>query len=131
MVAYATNTSFAEHVQSQYVTFPAVADTDDLDFLLARASEVIDEVTLNYAPVAYEDEAELDLVTTMRDALEKAACEQVEFWLEVGPEHDVAGLKGSLVAGRLQVHPVAKMLGPVPHRTLRAVGLIWTGVAAG
>lgn len=128
MVAYAEASDLPTFIQSQYLAFPAIVADEDADFLLLRASELIDEYTLNFAPQAYADE-EGDTETPQRDALKQAACEQVEFWLEVGPEHDVAGLRGSLVAGRLQVHPVAKTLGPVPHRTLRNAGLIWAGTA--
>ena len=133
MATYATSTDFPDHVQSEYLTSPDIAAEADLDFLLVRASEIIDEATLYRSARAYEDEVELDDedVTVVRVALAKAACEQVEFWLEVGPEHDIAGLRGSLVAGRIQVHPVAGRLGPVPMRTLREAGLIWTGVAIG
>jgi len=131
VATYATHTDFPDHVQSEYLTSPDIAAEADLDFLLVRASEILDEATLYRSARAYEDEVELDEVNTIRDALTQAACEQVEFWLEVGPEHDIAGLRGSLVAGRIQVHPVAGRLGPVPMRTLREAGLIWTGVAIG
>lgn len=124
MTTYATTADLTARLSSTY-TVPA-----DSDALLARASELIDEHTLNRAQVAYDSE-ELEVDTPLRDALRDATCDQVEFWLEVGPEHDVAGLKGSLVAGRLQVHPVANTLAPRAKRALLRVGLYWAGAAAG
>jgi len=129
MTVYATEDDLTAKLSATY-TVPA-----DADALLARASELIDEFTLARAQVAYdseEDAAANAEPTPYRDALRDAACFQVEFWLEVGPEHDISGLRGSLVAGRLQVHPVARTLAPRAKRVLSVEGIYWLGgVAAG
>lgn len=63
--------------------------------LLARASALLDVVV--YASFATDDSGlpcDAGAAATLRDA----ACAQVEFWLEVGEEHDVDGGAGSQVA---------------------------------
>ena len=133
MTTYATVEEFRARLDPTYAAYPAIADDNDVMLLLLKASELIDEHTLARAQVAYDSEA--DIVepdpTPYRTALAKATSDQVEFWLEVGPEHDVAGLKGSVVAGRLQIHPVANTLAPRAKRTLMNAGLYWAGAAIG
>jgi hypothetical protein len=128
MTVYTDRDAVVARVSSTY-TVPG-----NIDELLVKASELIDDYTLNFAQTAYDSEAAEALAledTPYRDALARAVADQIEFWLEVGPEHDVGGLKGSLVAGRLQIHPVPALLGTRAKRTLRNAGLYWAGAAIG
>jgi hypothetical protein len=129
VTTYATVEDVEASISSTY-TLP---EEEELEKLIVHDSELIDHMTLNSAAVAYDSEAEEAEESgepiPYRDALRKAVCYQIEFWMEVGAEHDVAGLRGSLVAGRLQVHPVAKTLGPRAKRVLQTVGLFYAGVA--
>lgn len=121
MTTYATYSELVARLSKTYqdVVFPE----DDSAVVLQKASEVIDEATLYRAQPAYDtDDAGVLL------ALSQAVCDQVEFWLEVGEEHDVTGLRGSLVSGRVQVHPVAGTLAPRAKRTLMQAGLYSSAV---
>lgn len=133
MTTYATVEELRARIAPTYQSSPEIADDADALKLLRIASELIDFVTMSRSVQAYAVEAELDPLdpTPYTDVLRDGAIDQVEFWLEVGPEHDTAGLRGSLVAGRLQIHPVAPTLGPRARRTLSKGGLYWAGVAAG
>lgn len=128
MTAYATIEDVEDFISETY-TLPG---DDELTKLIGHASALVDYATLNTAAVAYDSEEEeaeeSGALIPYRDALREAVCAQIEFWLEVGTEHDIAGLRGSLVAGRLQVHPVAGVLGPRAKRILSTVGLFYSGV---
>lgn len=130
MVLYATKTEVRDRVSPTYAAYPDLVDDDALDDLILKASELIDEHSLNRALVAYDSE-ELTTEKPYRATLMRATADQIEFWLEVGTEHDVAGLKGSVVAGRLQIHPVANTLAPRAKRTLMNGGLYYAGAAIG
>ena len=130
MIPYASMYDLEDRLSSHY-TMPLNADQ-----LLEKASELIDEATLGRAQVAYDSgdddtpaDSDYTVDTLARQALARAVCDQVEFWIEVSETHDVAGLSGSLVAGRLQIHPVPNLLAVRARRTLRNAGLIWHGVA--
>ena len=126
-MSYSTIAELRARVSAAYTDHPDIADDAAATKLLEKASELIDEETFGRA-------ARVDLLDPDNSAttvlLSRAACDQVEFWLEVGEEHDVAGLKGSLVAGRVQVHPVPNQLGQRARRSLRQAGLLWRGVAS-
>lgn len=123
-MAYATVEQLRARISAVYQDHPDIAADAAAEVLLQKASELIEDETLGRSErVDAEDTAALD-------TLAQATCDQVEFWLEVGEEHDVAGLKGSLVAGRVQVHPVPKELGQRARRTLRRAGLMWRGVGS-
>lgn len=130
MTVYATYAELLDRLSPTYVDMAAVTDQAVAENLLMRASELIDEATLHRAQVAYDSEA-LEVEQPYRETLSKATIDQVEFWLEAGPEHDVAGLTGSVVSGRLQIHPIAPLLGTRAKRTLMRGGLYWSGVAVG
>lgn len=100
----------------------------DTDRVLKRASEVVaDAVTSGYTV----DDAGNPRVATVRDALRDATCAQVEQWLEVGEENDIAGLApdASTHVGGLSLSRLPTILAPRAHRILRAEGLIGGGVA--
>lgn len=115
---YATEADLQAHVGD--VPAPIGAEADRV---LRRASELIDYVTSGAAERAYltEDSA-------WRDVLRRATVEQVEFWIEVGEEHDIAGMTGHVQAGRLNISKLPGRLGPRALRTLLHHGLYWAGV---
>lgn len=116
MAVYASYADLTARVSETYDS--VLPDEDTANRMLVKASEVIDDATLYRAQLAYDLDQD-----GARDALAQATCDQVEFWLEVGEEHDVTGLRGSLVSGRVQVHPVAGTLAPRARRTLLRAGL--------
>lgn len=130
MTVYATLDELRARVLDTYASRPEVTDDTKATQLLERASEVIDYATFNRAQAAYDSE-ETAADQPYREALSRATVDQVEFWLEAGVEHDVAGLTGSVVSGRLQIHPVAPLLASRAKRTLQNGGLFWAGVAVG
>lgn len=130
MTVYATLAELRARISPTYAGRIEITDDNQALHYLQRASELIDSATLNRAQTAYDSEA-LEVDQPYRAVLSKATCDQVEFWMEAGPEHDVAGLRGSVVSGRLQIHPVAPLLGTVAKRTLMNGGLYWAGVAVG
>lgn len=113
---FATSVQLTARLSSAY-TAPVNADQ-----LLAKASELIDLETRGSAQEAYDGD-DVDL----KDLLANATCDQVEYWLEVGEEHDVLGLSGSLQGGRVQVQNLPGDLGPRARRTLLRAGLLWAG----
>lgn len=120
MTTYATVDDLTERLSADYA-LPANAEQQ-----LEKASELIDYFTLGRAAQAWDDS---DSDSDANFAIMQATCDQVEFWIEVGETHDVSGLRGSLVGGRLQVHPVAGTLAPRARRTLSNAGLYWAGAA--
>lgn len=132
MTLYASKEEVRQRVDATYVAYPLLTDDDLLDAAILKASELIDEYCLARAQQGYDNEEEVDAEDRIyRPALTKAVADQIEFWAEVGTEHDVAGLRGSVVAGRLQAHPTAATLGPRTKRTLIQSGLYWAGVSIG
>lgn len=123
MAVYATIDDLTARLSDTY-SVPANAEQ-----LLAKASELVDEHVLGARAenlFASTDEEDAEAQTFLSNAV----CDQVEFWIEVGEEHDVSGLKGSMVAGRVQVHPVPLALGQRALRSLRLAGLTYLGVNA-
>ena len=127
---YATRDEVRARVDSTYAGYSIITIDAELNDAILKASELIDEHTLNRAMPAYESE-ELAGEQPYRDALARAVTDQVEFWAEVGPEHDVTGQRGSVVAGRFQLHPTSPTLSPRAKRTLMNAGLYWAGAAIG
>lgn len=130
MTAYATLEEVRARIDPTFATYQIVTDDPTLTKAIVKASELIDEHTLNRAQSAWDYE-ETAAEQPFREALSRAVADQVEFWAEVGPEHDISGLRGSVVAGRLQAHPTAPTLGPRTKRTLMNVGLYWAGASVG
>jgi hypothetical protein len=114
---YATREQVVARVSTAY-TVP-----DDISAMLAKASELIDFATQGRAQLAWDDDPE----STTSAAVTNAVADQIEFWLEVGEEHDVASLSGSLLGGRVQIQKLPPYLGRRPMRTLMAAGLYWAG----
>lgn len=122
---FATPADLAARLSSSY-TAPS---DEEATKLLQKASELIDYVTLGRAQVAFDTPS---VPSALLEALSAAACDQVEFWLEAGEEHDVLGLpKGSsLQGGRVQVQRMPGQLGQRAKRTLIQAGIMWMGVGS-
>lgn len=102
---------------------PEGAEVADVDRLLLRASEVVaDAATSGYL-------TDLDgapVQTWVAEALRDATCAQVEQWLEVGEENDIAGYGRTTsigIAGGLSLSALPSVLAPRARRILRAAGL--------
>jgi len=94
----------------------------DEDRILMRATEVVaDAVTTGY----YVDGAGNATDSEVGDALRDACCAQVEQWLEVGEENDIAGYpRGSgFSVGGLNISALPPVLAPRAKRILRHVAL--------
>lgn len=117
--SYATVPELTARLSATYVAPGNAAQ------LLDKATELVDFVTRGRARIAWDSGN-----VSLRAALSRAVCDQVEFWLEVGEEHDVAGLSGSLVAGRVQVGTAPGYLGQRARRQLLRAGLLWAGTGA-
>lgn len=94
----------------------------DIDRLLDRASELIDFMTRGRAETLY-----VTGTAKQKQALIDATVDQVEFWQEVGEAHDVLGLKGTLIAGRVQVQHLPGELGQRTQRQLLYGGILYSG----
>lgn len=117
---FATHDELVARVDTTVYSVPA-----DSARLRRNASELIDYVSQGRAQVAFDSND-----ATLKALLSAATCDQVEYWLEVGEEHDVVGLVGALTSGRWSVSKVTPALGPRALRTLKRAGLFWSGVGA-
>jgi len=113
-MSYASADDLAAYLLGSAYTAPA---GDEAAYLLREASALIDFATQNRSAADNAD----------ADVLKRATCQQVEYWLETGPEHDVLGLKGSLQGGRVQVQKLPPILGQRTLRTLLAAGMYYAG----
>ena len=115
-VAYATEDDLAGYVA-------AAAGLDDASRLLTRASELLDDKVL--MPFSIDDDTQLPTDTDIATALRDATCAQVEFWLEVGEEHDIEGLANRQVSVQgLNLSALPPELGPRARRILHLAGLL-------
>jgi hypothetical protein len=91
--------------------------------LLMRASEVLDDKVRR--PFAVDGTTFLPTDASIAAAMSLACCAQIEFWLEVGEDHDVSGLANRGVAiGHLRVDALPPELGPRAKRILNGAGLL-------
>lgn len=122
---YATTAELEARLSPGYA-MPSVGDATKM---LLKASELVNYATMGRAQRAFDD---VDVDSSTLEALRDATCDQVEFWLEAGEEHDVLGLpKGSsLQGGRVQVQRMPGQLGQRAKRTLIEGGLLWAGARA-
>lgn len=117
-MAYATT--------AQLATYLNVAEGDLTvgDRELERASELLDEVIVT----SYDtDDSDVE------DALADATCAQVEFWLEVGEEHDISGQRGSISVGGqggLEIDSLPQTLAIRARRALARENLLVRSVQA-
>lgn len=113
--AYATS--------AEYATYRNAAEVD-VDRLLERASELVDDtVRVRFAVSSSTD---LPTDTTIAATLRDAVCAQVEYWeLEVGEEHDIAGMGDRQVAiGHLRMEHLPPEVAPRALRHLSIGGLL-------
>lgn len=121
---FATTEQLTARLSSSYAV-PA-----DATKLLVKASELIDYATMGWAQRAFDDDSDTDDANAKIAGLADATCDQVEYWLEVGEEHDVVGLRGSLQGGRVQVQRMPGYLGQRTLRTLIRLGIYYGGITA-
>lgn len=132
MTTYATEAQLAAYLGATY----AAPEDDEADRLLLRASQLIDTKTRGRAQLAYDGELSAGAIggsilptgpltqAEYRTALEEAACAQVEFWMEFGEEHDIVGLQGHAMSGRLSVSQLPGRLGRRAADRLLEAGLL-------
>jgi len=114
-VAYATADQLAEFLGDD-------VSISEPERLLKRASEVLDAKIR--APFAVDDDTSLPEDADLAQALADACCAQVEFWAEVGEDHDVSGLANRQVSiGHLSVQALPPELAPRALRFLAQAGL--------
>lgn len=97
---------------------------DDVNRVLTRASEVVAEA----ATTGYYVDTEGKPVNSWDiEALRDATCAQVEQWLEVGEENDIAGYRRdtTMATQGLNVSSLPSIVAPRAKRILRAAGLAW------
>lgn len=121
MAVYATADELA--------TYTGQAAPADADRLLTRASELIDEVTRGRAADAWADPLP-DPVSDDQAALRDATCAQVEFWMSLGEEHDVEGVRGGVTVGAVHIDNLPDTLGVRAARALRRRHLLSALVGA-
>lgn len=114
-VAYATLAQLLE-----FVTWEAAIP--DAERQLLRATELIDATVLSAYTI--DDTTQLATDTVVAQALADAVCAQVEFWLEVGEEHDIDGLAGTQVSVTGYSGKRAPVVAPRALRFLQAAGLM-------
>lgn len=101
----------------------------DVERLLARASEDVDDVLL--AAVYATDAAGMPTDPADRQALADATCAQVEYQLAADDDgtgatgrYDTVRIGSVELSGRLDTAPAAGTLGPRAYRALRRAGLL-------
>ncbi|MCE5322141.1 hypothetical protein LLG46_02370 [bacterium] len=109
-----------------YTGIAADALPGDIDRLITRASEMVDDITPGFIDLDNADHL---------TAAKKAVCAQVEFWLEVGEDRDISGPVETYVAGKVQIQNGAGdnrvapgYLAPRARRVLLKAGLLYAGV---
>lgn len=97
--------------------------SDDADDLLLQASLLLDDIVRT--PFAVDAGTQLPTDPVVAGALRDAACAQVQFWADVGEDHDVEGLHHRQVSiGHLSMQSLPPELGPRAQRILQLAGLL-------
>lgn len=120
---YATREDLVARLSPQYQGLIPEAG-DGLNAVLLKASEAIDHLCFGRVQAAWDDGETTEAV---HDAIVRATCDQVEYWLETGEEFDVTGLHGALIGGKVQVQHLPADVGQRARRTLSLAGLYWAG----
>lgn len=115
-MAYATTAQLAAYTGIAEGSLPSNAD-----LMLDRASELLDDVIVATYTTTDSD---------VQDALQDAACAQVEFWLEVGEEHDITGQRGEVEIERMRIARLPGTLAPRARRHLASENLLSRAVEA-
>ena len=96
----------------------------DADRILARASEIVAYATIGLYAGYWHTVTVEDPHDAFSEGLRDATCAQVEFWLEVGEEHDIVGLTGAINSGKLSISKLPQFLAPRARRFLIGAGLL-------
>lgn len=96
---------------------------DDTDRMMLRATELIAE----HASAGYVTDATgLPVYDEIKAALRDATCAQVEQWLEVGEENDIAGYsRATSMSVGINLSSLPSILAPRARRILRMAGLLY------
>lgn len=115
LTAYATEEELTIWLPSS-TTLP-----DDVDRLLERASDVLDEhIRLPFDVNTSGEVTDTELAVILSDA----CCAQVEHWLEVGEENDLDGLAGTQISVDGYSGLRALPLAPRAKRILKINGML-------
>lgn len=116
---YATSDDLEAYLADSGYTVPAEPTR-----ILLRASEVVAEATQWMSERVFFTVDDDHPATANTNALRDATCAQVEFWLEVGEEHDVQNSGGSTTISKVQISRQPPKLGLRAYRHLMQVGLV-------
>jgi hypothetical protein len=122
--AYADGPALTDWLADSDYEVPASPDR-----ILARASDVItDHVFGQYlidSATGLPTDDDPDVAAALVTAFERATCAQVEQWLEVGEENDIAGFPDgtTMALGAGATTHMPAVLAPRAARILRFVGL--------
>lgn len=101
---------------------PSATEIADDSRLRTRASELLDDTVRRQFSV---DTNGIPTATAIAAAMRDACCAQVEFWLEVGEEHDIEGLANRQASiGMLTLAGLPPNLAPRAFRILHTAGLL-------
>jgi hypothetical protein len=117
---YATEAQLAEWL-------PSGTAVPDAARLLKRASELVHHKT-RFALFDADPDTYMPTEASIVSAFADACCAQVEFWLDVGEEHDVEGLRGGVAIGSLRLDHLPPDLAPRARRILSGAGLLATAI---
>ncbi|MCE5200840.1 MAG: hypothetical protein ABFD54_05720 [Armatimonadota bacterium] len=119
-MSYATSADITIYTGIAADVLPA-----DIDRLITRASEMMDDIT----PVSIDPNNAAHLA-----AAKKAVCAQVEFWLEVGEDRDISGPVEEYTASKVTIKNgqgsnriAPAYLAPRARRALLKAGLLYAG----
>jgi hypothetical protein len=92
--------------------------------LLDRASELIDYITMGRIETSIVEQA---------NAAQKATCQQVEFWMQVGEDRDInndqyESLRIGSWSATYNTDYVLNVISPRAKRTLYLAGMLYRGV---
>jgi hypothetical protein len=117
---YATEAQLAEWL-------PSGTAVPDAARLLKRASELLHGAT-RFALYDADPDTSMPTEAAVVSAFSDACCAQVEFWLDVGEEHDIEGLSGGVAIGSLRLDKLPPRLAPRAVDALRDAGLLSTAI---
>lgn len=120
-------------LREDFVAYTGTDAPDQVERLLERASDLMDDVVV--IPYLDSDGNFIDEDTNgdsdYRDSLKDAVCAQVEFWLEVGEEHDITNQRGQITVSGLQISKLPDTLADRAKRALGRSGLLNRSIGSG
>lgn len=128
-MVYATLAQLAAFLEVDEADLPAGASR-----LLTRASELMDDKVV--VPFLDSDGNFVDADPTTgqsdyQDSLRDAVCAQVEFWVEVGEEHDISGQRGQISVQGLHISQLPGTVADRAKRALARYGLLNRAIGSG